>query len=122
MTVQHVYNLYDSTIETYIAQFLSQHDKLMKRECENLYEQAKKIHAQNPVSAQGSLYRYADSYLMIHTADFDDQKGVYTQLEHPVVICNFGIFQTAENNAKAMNDNEKTYSNIINNSSLTNAK
>lgn len=96
MTIQHVYNLYDATIETYIAQFMATHDKLMKRECENLYEQAKQVHNQNPISPQGSLYRYADSYQMIHNADFDDQTGVYTQLDVPVTICNFASIQNKE--------------------------
>lgn len=105
MTVLHVYNLYDSTIETYTAQFLSTHDKLMKRECENLYENAKKVHQQNPIAPQGSLYRYSDSYLMIHTADFDDQTGVYTQLEIPQTICNFAIFDSKSDNNNISNDN-----------------
>ena len=83
----HVYNLYDATIETYVAQFLSSHDKLMKRQCEDLYEQAKVVHDQNPISPQGALYRYSDSFKMIHTADFDDQTGVYTSLDVPVTIC-----------------------------------
>lgn len=96
MTVLHVYNLYDSTIESYIAQFFNTHDKLMKRECENIYENAKKVHLTNPTSPQGSLYRYADSYLMIHTAEFDDQTGRYTNLEVPVTICNFGYFYNQE--------------------------
>lgn len=119
MTILHVYNLYDSTIETYTAQFLSSHDKLMKRECENLYEQAKQIHSQNPLAPQGALYRYSDSYLMIHTADFDDQSGIYTALEVPVTICNFGIFANKsvdKSGSFSPNSNEKAYADLIANS------
>lgn len=112
MTIQHVYNLYDSTIETYIAQFMSTHDKLMKRECENLFEQAKQIHLKNPISSQGSLYRYADSYLMIHTADFDDQTGIYTPVNPPVTICNFGVFNNTSE-SDVMTDDEKTYTKLL---------
>lgn len=97
MTIQHVYNLYDSTVETYVAQFFSTHDKLMKRECENLYAQAKNFHAQNPISPQGALYRYADSFRMVHTADFDDQTGQYTNLETPITIQFFADIQNKEN-------------------------
>lgn len=116
MTIQHVYNLYDATIETYVAQFMSTNDKLMKRECENLYVQAKNIHQQNPISPQGSLYRYADSYLMIHTADFDDQSGIYIPLDVPVTICNFSIFENTHNtplDVKTQSNDEKVYSDLI---------
>lgn len=110
MTIQHVYNLYDATIETYVAQFMAQHDKLMRRECENLYEQAKQIHKQNPISAQGSLFRYADSYTMIHTADFDDQTGIYTALDTPVTVCHFSAIQ-----ANDLKDSDmKQYADLIN--------
>lgn len=115
MTVLHVYNLYDSTIETYVAQFLNTHDKLMKRECENIYENAKLAHSKNPISPQGSLYRYASEYMMIHTADFDDQTGVYTPLEVPVTICNFGIFNTL-NEKSDITPDEKAYANAIDSS------
>lgn len=119
MTIQHVYNLYDATTETYVAQFLSSHDKLMKRECENLYEQAKQIHKQNPISPQGALYRYSDSFLMIHTADFDDQTGKYTSLDVPVTICNFSIFRTCNSNSSMCSD-EQAYVSILNDSSNNN--
>lgn len=119
MTILHVYNLYDSTIETYTAQFLSTHDKLMKRECANLFEQAKNIHSQNPISPQGSLYRYADAYMMIHTADFDDQTGIYTPLEVPVTICNFGSYVSQDSTPNNMTVDEKVYSDFISCSSNT---
>lgn len=96
MTILHVYNLYDATIETYIAQFLEQHDKLMRRKCDDLYEQAKQAHSQNAISPAGALYRYADSFMMIHTADFDDQTGIYTSISSPEVICNFGTIQNRD--------------------------
>lgn len=92
MTIQHVYNLYDETIETYVAQFLAQHDNLMKRECQAIYDNAKKVHESNPIAPQGAVYRYSDSYKMIHTADFDDQTGIYTPLDVPVTICIFSQF------------------------------
>lgn len=120
MTVLHVYNLFDSTIETYVAQFLNTHDKLMKRECENIYESAKLAHSKNPLSQQGALYRYSDSYMMIHTADFDDQTGVYTPLSIPVTICNFGIFNTLNEKSDITSD-EQIYSNALNSSSCSNS-
>lgn len=115
MTIQHVYNLYDATIETYVAQFFATHDKLMRRECENLYEQAKSIHQQNPISAQGALYRYADSYQMIHTADFDDQKGIYTMLKVPEVVCNFVSIQQRDLNPDDMKIHAENILNQSNN-------
>lgn len=96
MTLFNVYNLYDATAESYIAQFLNTHDKLMKREAENIYNNAKKMHEQNAVSPQGSIYRYADEYYIYKTATFDDKTGVYTPLEIKQQICNFGDFRIAE--------------------------
>lgn len=121
MSIIHVYNLYDATIETYTAQFFSTHDKLMKRQCESLYEQAKQAHAQNSLSPQGSLYRYSDSYTMVHTADFDDQTGIYTPLQIPVTVCNFGNFATPMESTNTRTSNvtvdEKVYSDLINSNS-----
>lgn len=114
MSILHVYNLFDSTIETYVNQFLDTHDKLMKRQCERMFESAKQAHAQNPLSPQGALYRYADSFLMIHTADFDDQTGIYTPLEVPVTVCNFGIFNTF--NSDGTTKDEKVYTELLNKS------
>lgn len=105
MTIQHIYNLYDSTIETYVAQFMATHDNLMKRECQAIFDSAKKAHEANPISPQGSLYRYADSYMMIHTADFDDQTGVYSQLDAPVTICNFYSFANKKSDIDIHADN-----------------
>lgn len=90
MATQHVYCLYDATIETYVAQFFNTHDKLMRRECDLIFENAKKVHDSNPLAPQGALYRYADSYRMIHVADFDDQTGIYSMLDVPITVCDFG--------------------------------
>lgn len=114
MTTLHVYTLYDGTIETHVAQYWNTHDKLMKRQCEALFEQSKIAHSQNPLSPQGALYRYADSYRLMYVADFDDQTGIYTQKDIPVTICNFGIFNSNENNpTTTMTEDEKVYSELI---------
>lgn len=96
MTKLNVYVLYDATTETYVAQFLNTHDKLMKRECENLYEQAKNFHKQNPISPQGSLYRYADQYCVYKVATFDDQTGIYEQSDVKIPVCDFREIQARE--------------------------
>lgn len=93
MTIFNVYNLYDATAETFIAQFLNTHDKLMKRECENIYNNARKAHEQNSVSPQGSIYRYADEYYMYKTATFDDKTGKYEPLDLKEQLVNFGDFR-----------------------------
>lgn len=120
MTILHVYNLYDATCETYVAQYFNSHDKLMRRDCENLYENAKLVHQKNPLAPQGALYRYSDSYMMIHTADFDDQTGIYTSLDVPVTICNFGIFNSKVDDHSSQTLDEKVYTSYINNPTDTN--
>lgn len=113
MTKLNVYALYDATTETFIAQFQNTHDKLMARECENLYEQAKLCHDKNPISPQGSLYRYSDQYTMYKVGTFDDQTGIYENIDVKVPVCFFGDIQQRQLNSDI--DNHAKNLKLVNN-------
>ena len=101
-----IYNLYDETIETYVAQYMNTHDNLMRRDCERIYETSKNAYAQSPMSPQAGLYKYASNYMIYKTAEFDDQTGIYTSLDVKEPLLNFGVFQLAEKDAEIKDNSE----------------
>lgn len=81
MAINEIYAIYDEATEAFVQFMPSINEKVARMTFEKLFKE-KRLNV--PL-----LYEYPNNFKVYHLGSFDDNKGLFTNLEHHVMLLDF---------------------------------
>lgn len=81
MAINEIYAIYDEATEAFVQFMPSINEKVARMTFEKLFKE-KRLNV--PL-----LYEYPNNFKVYHLGSFDDNKGIFTNLDHHVLLLDF---------------------------------